>query len=104
METLNKVRETRILPELYQPLTANTEAEAIPLIMRTKRNELIMTTVPFCDARRLNAEGKYLITPSKEINGQKVQLSANSHLWTFPFPLGAIENKGNGNIQQNVSK
>lgn len=104
METLNKVRETRILPELYQPLTANTEAEAIPLIMRTKRNELIMTTVPFCDARRLNAEGKYLITPSKEINGQKVQLSANSHLWTFPFPLGAKENKGNGNIQQNVSK
>ncbi|MDO4496661.1 MAG: RagB/SusD family nutrient uptake outer membrane protein [Bacteroidales bacterium] len=104
MDCLNRVRETRILEEYYQPLTAATEAEALPLIIRTKRNELILTMVPFCDARRLNAEGKYPVTFSKEYNGQRISLSAKSHLWTFPFPQGALENKGNGNIVQNVEK
>lgn len=104
MEMLNKVRQTRILPEVYQPLTATTEAEAMPLIIRTKQNEMIMTSVPFCDARRLNAEGKYPVTLTKQVEGVERTLSPESHLWTFPIPLGAIGNSGNGTIHQNVGK
>lgn len=104
MNVLNKVRQSRILADVYKPLTATTEAEAMPLIIRTKRNEMILTIVPFCDARRLNAEGKYLIEPTKSEAGKPSKLSANSHLWTFPFPQGAVENPGNGSIQQNVAK
>ena len=104
MKVLNKVRQTRILPEVYQPLTATTEAEAMPLIIRTKQNEMIMTSVPFCDARRLNAEGKYPVTLTKTLEGKPVTLSPSSHLWTFPIPLGAIGNSGNGTIHQNVAK
>lgn len=104
METLNKVRQTRILPTYYQPLSANSEAEAVPQIIRTKMNEMIMTTVPFCDARRLNAEGKYPITLSKQGPNGKLTLSPTSHLWTFPIPMGAIGNSGNGTIHQNVEK
>lgn len=104
MKVLNKVRQTRILPEAYQPLTATTEAEAMPLIIRTKQNEMIMTSVPFCDARRLNAEGKYPVTLTKQVEGVARTLSSSSHLWTFPIPLGAIGNSGNGTIHQNVAK
>lgn len=57
MDVLNKVRKTRILPEIYQPLQASTLTEAIDLIRRSKDNELIFTIVPFADARRFNAEG-----------------------------------------------
>lgn len=104
MDMVNSVRETRILPDHYQPFTATTEAEAMTHIIQTKGNEMIMTQVPFMDARRLNAEGKYPVTRSKVTDGITLTLSPTSHLWTMPFPQGAVKNPGNGTITQNVSK
>lgn len=104
MNTLNAVRQTRIRPEVYQPLTVSTLAEAIELIRRTKDNELIFSIVPFADARRFNQEGTYARTMTKTYEGETYTLRPDSHLWTMPFPAGAINNPGNGTIQQNVSK
>lgn len=104
MNTLNAVRQTRIRPEVYQPLTALTLTEAIELIRRTKDNELIFSIVPFADARRFNQEGTYARTMTKTYEGETYTLRPDSHLWTMPFPAGAINNPGNGSIQQNVSK
>lgn len=104
MNTLNAVRQTRIRPEVYQPLTASTLTEAIELIRRTKDNELIFSIVPFADARRFNQEGTYARTMTKTYGGETYTLRPDSHLWTMPFPAGAINNPGNGSIQQNVSK
>lgn len=104
MDVLNQVRKTRILPETYQPLQTSTLAEAIDFIRRTKDNELIFTIVPFADARRFNAEGTFARTLSKIWDGQTYTLEPGSHLWTMPFPAGAIQNPGNGTITQNVSK
>lgn len=104
MNTLNAVRQTRIRPEVYQPLTVSTLAEAIELIRRTKDNELIFSIVPFADARRFNQEGTYARTMTKTYGGETYTLRPDSHLWTMPFPAGAINNPGNGTIQQNVSK
>lgn len=104
MNTLNAVRQTRIRPEVYQPLTASTLTEAIELIRRTKDNELIFSIVPFADARRFNQEGTYARTMTKTYEGETYTLRPDSHLWTMPFPAGAINNPGNGTIQQNVSK
>lgn len=104
MNTLNAVRQTRIRSEVYQPLTASTLTEAIELIRRTKDNELIFSIVPFADARRFNQEGTYARTMTKTYEGETYTLRPDSHLWTMPFPAGAINNPGNGSIQQNVSK
>ena len=104
MEVLNTVRQTYILPDQYQPLTASTEAEAIGYIRQAKDNHLIYSIMPFADARRYNAEGKYTRTLTKEVNGKQVSLTPDSYLWTFPFPQGAIDNPGNGTITQNVEK
>lgn len=104
MDVLNKVRKTRILPEIYQPLQASTLTEAIDLIRRTKDNELIFTIVPFADARRFNAEGTFARALSKTWEGQTYTLTPASHLWIMPFPAGAVQNPGNGTITQNVSK
>jgi len=104
MNTLNAVRQTRIRPEVYQPLTVSTLAEAIELIRRTKDNELIFSIVPFADARRFNQEGTYARTMTKTYEDETYMLRPDSHLWTMPFPAGAINNPGNGSIQQNVSK
>ncbi len=104
MEVLNTLRKTRILPEYYTDLTAANETEAMANIIQTKRNELILTLIPFCDIRRLNQEGTYTTTLSKVVDGETLTLSPASHLWTMPFPQGAIDNPGNGSIVQNVEK
>lgn len=104
MELLNAVRKTRILPDSYADLSAATEREAIEYIRRTKDNELIASIVPFADARRFNLEGTYSRTLTKEVDGATRTLSPSSHLWTMPFPMGAIKNPGNGSITQNVDK
>ncbi|WP_321479081.1 RagB/SusD family nutrient uptake outer membrane protein [uncultured Bacteroides sp.] len=104
MDVLNTVRQKRILPNVYQPLTASTEEQAINYIRRTKDNELIFSIVPFADARRFNKETKYARTLSKVVDGTTYTLTPNSHLWTMPFPMGATNNPGNGTIIQNVDK
>ena len=104
MDVLNTVRQTRIRPDVYAPLTAADREEAIDLIRRTKDNELIFSIVPFADARRFNAEGTYARTLTKEYDGRTYTLSPDSHLWTMPFPAGAINNPGNGTITQNVDR
>ncbi len=104
MTVVNTVRKTRILADYYADLSASTLTEAMDYIITTKRNELILTLIPFCDIRRLNNEGTYTVTLSKEYEGASYQLSSTSHMWTMPFPQGAIDNPGNGSITQNVER
>lgn len=104
MTVLNKIRKTRIKTSIYQDLIASNKNDAIKAILKTKNNELIQTLIPFCDARRLNAEGIYVVSLSKTQNGIPYALSSDSHLWTMPFPQGATDNPGNGTITQNVDK
>ena len=104
MTTLNAVRVKRIFPQIYAPLSASNTVEAVKLIQRTKANELINSITTFADRRRLNKDPNYATTLTKTENGQNYSLSPTSHLWTMPFPQGAIKNPGNGTIVQNVSK
>ena len=104
MEVLNEVRKRRILPTVYVDLTASNKTEAINEILKLKNNELILTLIPFTDARRLNAEGTYKVSFSKVDQGTTYTLSSDSHLWTMPFPKGATDNPGNGTLTQNVTK
>ncbi|MFC5682395.1 RagB/SusD family nutrient uptake outer membrane protein [Flavobacterium sp. MAHUQ-51] len=104
MNAVNTVRKKRILSTSYADLTATTVAQAMGHIMKTKRNELILSIVPFCDIRRWNHEGTYTTTLTKVVEGKTLTLSPTSHLWTMPFPQGAIDNPGNGTLTQNVTK
>jgi tetratricopeptide (TPR) repeat protein len=101
---LNTVRKTRILPAAYQDIATADKTTAINAILKTKNNELILTLIPFADARRLNAEGVYKVSFTKVADGNTYTLSSNSSLWTMPFPQGATKNPGNGTITQNVTK
>lgn len=104
MTALNTVRKMRILPSKYSELSATTETQAIEYIRRTKDNAMILTFVPFCDARRYNLEKAYQRTLTKTENGKDYTLAPDSYMWTMPFPKGATSNPGNGTITQNVEK
>ncbi|MCH4182059.1 MAG: RagB/SusD family nutrient uptake outer membrane protein [Prevotella sp.] len=104
MAVLNKVRKARVLDGYFKDLKASSAEEAIRQIRDVKANALILTIVPFCDARRLNMESAYARTLEKTENGVNYTLSPDSHLWTMPFPQGAVDNSGNGKIAQNVNQ
>ena len=104
LEVLNTVRKTRILPDFYQDIVTADKTTALNAIFKTKNNELILTLIPFADARRLNAEGTYKVSFSKVDAGVTYSLSSDSHMWTMPFPQGATKNPGNGTLTQNVDK
>ncbi|RKR09006.1 SusD-like starch-binding protein associating with outer membrane [Flavobacterium sp. 90] len=104
LDVLNTVRKTRILPASYQDITTSDKTVALNAIFKTKYNELILTIIPFADARRLNAEGLYKLNLSKTAGGVNYALATDSHLWTMPFPQGATKNPGNGTLTQNVGK
>lgn len=104
LSLLNTVRKTRILPASYQDIATSDKTIALNAIFKTKNNELIMSIVPFADARRLNAEGVYKVSFSKVVDGSTYTLPSDSHLWTMPFPQGAVKNPGKGTLTQNVDK
>ncbi len=104
MDIVNQVREKRILPDYYEPIEAGSAIEAIKKIQQVKANALIMTIVPFCDARRLNLDPQTATTLTKEVDGVTYTLAPDSYLWTMPFPLLAVSNCGNGTITQNVER
>ena len=102
MDALNEVRRTRISP--YTALSGSTEEECMSYIRQWKENELMYSVVPFADTRRLNKEVTYQKTFSKIVDGQTITLSPSSHMWTFPFPTGAVGFTSGGTIEQNVNK
>ncbi|MDE5927808.1 MAG: RagB/SusD family nutrient uptake outer membrane protein [Duncaniella sp.] len=102
LETVNKVRRTRFLPEYYTDLTASDQTEAINKIIDDKANEFVQTQVIFCDYRRLNKEGLYPRTLTKTIDGVTYTLRPNSHLWIMPYPIQVLDNPGNNPIVQTV--
>lgn len=104
MTALNAVRVKRILPAQYIALTAATTAQAIGHIRQTKENSMLFSIVAFGDMRRFNKEAAYARTLSKTENGAALSLAPSSHMWTMPFPQGAINNPGGGTIQQNVNQ
>lgn len=101
MAQVNEVRKHHILASSYQPIGASDLADAIDKIYTVKANALIGSIVPFMDARRLNAEGKYPRMLTKTVSGESYTLSPTSHLWTMVFPSAAINNPGNGSFVQN---
>ena len=104
MAVLNQVRRSRILPDVYADLEATTEVEAVRQIIETKANALIVTLVPFCDARRLNLDSQYARTLTKVIDGQTLTLAPDSYLWTMAMPQGAQKNSAGGTVTQNVER
>ncbi len=104
MNTLNEVRKTRILPEYYKDLTADSEQEAVEKITNDKFNEFIQNIISYSDRRRLNKDPLYSKTMTRVVGGTTYTLSPDSHLWIMPFPEDVIKNPGNSPIVQNVDK
>lgn len=99
LDEVNRVREYRIDPAVYQPLTADNEADAMKKMQDAKWIECLFTYNNYFDLKRWNSEEAYRRTITRTIAGTTYSLSPDSPLWVMPFPPTAVRH--NSTLTQN---
>ena len=94
MNDLNTLLVTRWKRGTYIPLTAANSIEAIQLILKERRKELILRGTRWFDLRRLSKEHDFAIQPERIVNGSDYILPPNSSRYTFLIPKQVIDLTG----------
>lgn len=89
LRIINKIRERRIHPNDFTPVSANTTAGVMALLMRNSRIECLYTMRNYFNIKRWNTEPDYQQTITRTVNGVTYSLTPDSPLWIFPFPQSA---------------
>ena len=93
MGLINDVREKRIHPDVYQPMEASTEAEAMKLLQRAKFIENIASYENFFDRKRWNSEPAYKASITRTLPDiGTYTVSPESPLWIMPMPIQVFQN------------
>ena len=105
MEALDAIRINRIDPSVYAPLkgTVNNQVDAIYHLKQTSHGENIYTCHNFINRKRWNQLDGYRQTLRKTMDGKVYELTPDSPMWIFPFPLNAVNNNPNL-LPQNYEK
>ncbi len=104
MQALDAIRVNRIDPAVYMPLAGmvTTKDDAISHLKQTSHGENIYSCHNFINRKRWNQVEGYKQTISREIGGQVYQLSPDSPMWIFPFPMDVVSL--NPNLTQNYKE
>ncbi|HEX7755893.1 MAG TPA: RagB/SusD family nutrient uptake outer membrane protein [Niabella sp.] len=97
MQLLNRLLKTRWKADTFTPLTAQSPSEALSIILKERRKELLMRDLRWMDIKRLNKEGAG-ISLTRMLNGKKYELPANSPKFALPLPEYILKLTG---MQQN---
>lgn len=97
LQDLNTLLSTRWRAGTFVPFEAGSEEEAVALILRERRKELLMRGLRWMDLKRLNLEGA-AITLTRTVNGQTYTLPPNDPRYALPIPEEVIALSG---MQQN---
>ena len=89
LELINQIRMRRVYP--YTAVTAANDVDAMAILQKTARIELLYSGKSFFDIKRWNREGKYPVTMQKVLLSKTYTLSPTSPLWVFPFPQSATQ-------------
>jgi hypothetical protein len=85
METLNQLLRFRWKADEFIPLEAASPQEALALVLRERRKELLFRGLRWTDLRRLNEEG-YGIGLKRIYNGQEYLLPPGDPRWVMLIP------------------
>ncbi|MBO9154839.1 RagB/SusD family nutrient uptake outer membrane protein [Chitinophaga sp. GCM10012297] len=96
LNTLLKSRWSKSVP--YIDLQADTELEALQLVLTERKKELNFRGVRWMDLKRLNKDPRFAQTITRQVLGQTYTLEPNSYKYSFPIPDDVIEQ---GGISQN---
>jgi len=90
---LNTLMQNRWKAGTFVPFSSASAEEALNIILKERRKELIFRGLRWMDIKRLNKEGAN-ITLTREVNGQTYTLSPNSNKYALPLPADIIKITG----------
>ncbi len=99
MSDLNTLLIKRWKQGSFKPLSALTSDEALSIILKERRKELLYRGLRWVDLRRLNLEGRFTTTITRVLGEDVYTLSPNDSRYVFPIPTNEIELSG---IEQNI--
>ncbi|MEZ0454204.1 RagB/SusD family nutrient uptake outer membrane protein [Sphingobacterium thalpophilum] len=94
---LNYLLKYRYKVGTFIPHVIKDQTEALALILKERRKELLFRGLRWMDLKRLNAEGREVLI-ARELNGQLIVLQPNSNAYALPLPEDIVRLAG---IQQN---
>lgn len=94
MQDLNTLLEKRHRLGQYTPKIANTQKEALAIILQERRKELMFRGLRWTDLRRLNKEAIFEKTLERILNDKKFTLVPNSSQYVFELPIKVVESSG----------
>lgn len=99
LEIVNNIRRKRFKDEFFKERRANTQNEALRLVLEERRRELAFRGVRWEDLRRLNKNSSTATILTRNLKGHSYILEPTSNRYTWPLPDDVIKL---GNYQQNL--
>lgn len=100
LNALNALEIKRYKKNEFIPFTASNESEALKIILKERRKELLTRGLRWHDLKRLNREPKFAQTLVRKIGDETYSLSPNDSKYVLPIPQFVISfNK----VQQNAN-
>ncbi|HEY1025117.1 MAG TPA: RagB/SusD family nutrient uptake outer membrane protein [Sphingobacteriaceae bacterium] len=94
MNTLNTLLEKRWKTGTFTKLTAVNEEDALMLVLRERRKELVGRGTRWSDLRRLNQDLRFAVTLERTVQGKPYLLPPGSNRYVFPIPADEIQLTG----------
>ena len=91
---LNKLLESRWESGAFVPYDATSSADALQLILKERRKELLFRGTRWVDMRRLMKEPGNAVTYRRLINNTIYELPPNSSKYALKIPIEVIETSG----------
>ncbi len=98
MNTLNTLLQKRFVSGTFSNISSSDTQEALTIVLKERRKELLMRGIRWSDLRRLNTDPQTAKTLIRILNGQQYELKPNSPNYVFPIEDDVIKLTG---IEQN---
>jgi hypothetical protein len=90
MNDLNIVLQKRWRSGLFTPFIADTSDDALKIILKERRKELVMRGLRWTDLKRLNKDPRFADTLTRVIGGKIYTLMPNDPRYVYPIPDDVI--------------
>jgi tetratricopeptide (TPR) repeat protein len=99
ISTLNKLLITRYKTGSYVPVSVTNQQQALAIVLKERRKELLFRGIRWTDLRRLNMDASTTTALYRNLNGIRYKLEPNSPNYTLPIADDVIQLS---NIPQNI--
>jgi tetratricopeptide (TPR) repeat protein len=86
MQLLNDLLQKRFVRGSFRDYVALNAGQALEIILKERRKELVMRMTRWGDLKRLNKDPRFAVKITRYYQGQAYQLESNSNLYCWPIP------------------